>query len=83
MLINRALNDHRYQAVALIAPALVVYCVFAIYPMLEVFALSFVKWNGLTTNKTFVGLSNYAGVLFADAFCFSVAAFAVGFLLSD
>ena len=63
---KRALLDPRRQAVALIAPALVIYCLFAIYPMLEVFVLSFMKWNGLTATKTYVGVANYAGVLFAD-----------------
>jgi raffinose/stachyose/melibiose transport system permease protein len=65
-LIKRTLDDYRYQAVVLIMPAAAVYCLFAIYPMLEVFALSFMKWNGLTVNWTFVGLSNYIGVLFDD-----------------
>jgi raffinose/stachyose/melibiose transport system permease protein len=63
---HRAFQDARYQAAALIAPALLVYSVFAIYPMLEVFDLSFMKWNGLTANRTFVGLSNYTSVLFLD-----------------
>lgn len=63
---KRALQNARFQAVALIAPALAIYCLFAIYPMLEVLALSFMKWNGLTANKAFVGLSNYAGILFSD-----------------
>jgi raffinose/stachyose/melibiose transport system permease protein len=66
MPIKRALQDPRYQAAALIGPALAVYCLFAIYPMLEVLGLSFMKWNGLTANKQFVGLSNYASVLFND-----------------
>lgn len=64
--VKRALHDPRGQAAALIAPALAVYCLFAIYPMLEVFGLSFMKWNGLTPSKSFVGLANYSGVLFAD-----------------
>lgn len=64
--LKRAIDNPRSQALVLIAPALAVYCLFAIYPMLDVFSLSFVKWNGLTANKTFVGLSNYVAVLFAD-----------------
>jgi raffinose/stachyose/melibiose transport system permease protein len=63
---KRALQDPRSQAVVLIAPALAIYCLFAIYPMLQVLVLSVMKWNGLTANKTFVGLANYAGILFAD-----------------
>jgi raffinose/stachyose/melibiose transport system permease protein len=66
MFLKRALQDARYQAIALIAPALIIYCLFAVYPMLEVFGLSFMKWNGLTTNKTFVGFANYASVFSTD-----------------
>jgi raffinose/stachyose/melibiose transport system permease protein len=54
------------QAWLLVAPALCVYCVFAVYPMVEVSALSFMRWNGLTTTKQFVGLANYYAVLFQD-----------------
>ena len=54
------------QGLALLAPALVVYCLFAFYPMLDVMALSFLKWNGLTAAKQFVGLDNYLQVFTQD-----------------
>jgi raffinose/stachyose/melibiose transport system permease protein len=54
------------QGLILLAPALAVYCVFAVYPMLDVAALSFVKWNGLTATKQFVGLDNYIQVFTQD-----------------
>jgi raffinose/stachyose/melibiose transport system permease protein len=43
----------------LLAPAFLIYAVFALYPMADVFALSLQKWNGLTTSREFVGLANY------------------------
>jgi raffinose/stachyose/melibiose transport system permease protein len=54
------------QGLALLAPALLVYCVFAVYPMLHVVMLSFMKWNGLTTTKQFVGIENYVQVFTQD-----------------
>src|SRR5579863_2266818 len=54
------------QGVALLAPALLVYCLFAVYPMLNVVALSFMKWNGLTPTKQFVGFDNYVQVFTRD-----------------
>ena len=54
------------QGLALLAPALVVYCMFAIYPMLNVVALSFMRWNGLTAAAHFVGLDNYTEVFTQD-----------------
>ena len=54
------------QGLALLAPALLVYCVFALYPMLNVVFLSFMQWNGLTATKQFVGLDNYFEVFTQD-----------------
>jgi raffinose/stachyose/melibiose transport system permease protein len=54
------------QGLILLAPALAVYCVFAVYPMLDVVGLSFMKWNGLTAYKQFVGIDNYIQVFTED-----------------
>ncbi|MGM0924298.1 MAG: carbohydrate ABC transporter permease [Bacillota bacterium] len=48
-----------------IAPALLVYLVYVVYPILATLNYSFYNWDG-TTEKTFVGLGNYAE-LFRDA----------------
>jgi raffinose/stachyose/melibiose transport system permease protein len=50
------------QGLILLAPALAIYCVFAVYPMLNVVVLSFMRWNGLTAARHFVGLDNYVAV---------------------
>lgn len=47
-----------------LAPFLLVYAIFNLYPMLQGFVISFFKWN-LTGSKTFVGLTNYQ-LLFRD-----------------
>jgi raffinose/stachyose/melibiose transport system permease protein len=59
MNLTRFSRDPNRQAWLLVGPALAIYGIFAIYPMLEVLALSFMKWNGLTSTKQFVGLANY------------------------
>jgi raffinose/stachyose/melibiose transport system permease protein len=50
----------------LLAPALIIYCLFAVYPMVNVVVLSFLRWNGLTTTSQFVGLDNYVQVFTQD-----------------
>lgn len=50
----------------MLAPALVVYLLFAVYPMLDVGIMSFSRWNGLTPDAPFVGLANYRAVLTQD-----------------
>ncbi|MBF0705445.1 sugar ABC transporter permease [Alkalihalobacillus hwajinpoensis] len=47
------------------APALIVYLVYVIYPILSTLGYSFYSWDG-TNDKTFIGLDNYVQ-LFNDA----------------
>ena len=45
-------------------PALIIYVVFMLYPLLSSLGLSFFSWNGYGA-KTFVGMDNYV-TLFTD-----------------
>jgi raffinose/stachyose/melibiose transport system permease protein len=54
------------QGWLLLAPALLIYAAFALYPMVDVFVLSFQQWNGLTPNREWVGLANYAYIFNDD-----------------
>lgn len=56
----------RTEGWAMLAPALAVYLLFAVYPMFDVVVMSFSKWNGLTPDAPFVGLENYRFVLTRD-----------------
>jgi raffinose/stachyose/melibiose transport system permease protein len=49
-----------------VAPAVLVYAAFALNPAVNVFHLSFLKWNGMTTERPFVGWQNYLQVFTAD-----------------
>lgn len=59
-------SDSRMQAAMLLAPAVLIYVVFALYPMVDVVGLSFQKWNGLDPVKEFVGYKNYADIFTKD-----------------
>lgn len=50
---------------ACISPALILFGVFMIYPVVSVFRMSFYKWGGYSNEKTFVGLRNFK-ILFSD-----------------
>ena len=63
---KRLLSDSRMQAALLLGPALIIYAVFALYPMIDVVGLSFQKWNGLDPNKQFVGVNNYVDIFTKD-----------------
>ena len=60
------LQDPAVQGLLLLAPAVLVYALFAFYPMLDVIQLSFMKWNGLNADKQWAGLENYRYVLTDD-----------------
>ena len=66
MMPKTLLSDSRMQAALLLGPALIIYVVFALYPMVDVVGLSFQKWNGLDANKEFVGIDNYAAIFTKD-----------------
>ncbi|WP_180902716.1 carbohydrate ABC transporter permease [Martelella soudanensis] len=59
-------QDPRFEALVLLVPALAIYAVFALYPMVNVVALSFQKWNGLDPTSQFVGFDNYNAIFTKD-----------------
>ncbi|MBX5156424.1 sugar ABC transporter permease [Rhizobium sp. NZLR1b] len=66
MSLRQSTHDPRMQAAILLVPALAIYAVFALYPMLNVVILSFQKWNGLDANRQFVGIANYSAIFTRD-----------------
>ncbi len=60
----RAGDDHlRFLPWVFIAPALVIYTVIVVYPMIYSSYLSLFRWDGISPHKVFVGLQNYVILL--------------------
>ena len=55
-----------------VLPALVLYAVFVLLPILQAMQYSLYKWNGLTPLTEFVGLQNYATAFGSKAFMTSL-----------
>lgn len=51
-----------------LAPALILFSVFMVYPTLSVFGMSLYKWGGLSSKKTFVGFNNFKMLIKDDNF---------------
>lgn len=66
MSLKQSAQNPRTQALILLVPALAIYAVFALYPMLNVVVLSFQKWNGLDPERQWVGLANYTAIFTRD-----------------
>jgi len=54
-----------------IAPALIIYSLYVIYPILTTLNYSFFEWNGIS-DKVFIGLDNYTKMLNDDVFWISL-----------
>ncbi len=54
--------------VSYLAPAVVVYGLFVIWPVLQAFGFSFFKWSGLSSKKTFVGFDNFKQLFHDNVF---------------
>jgi raffinose/stachyose/melibiose transport system permease protein len=53
-------------AAPFLLPALVLYLVFAIFPVYSSIRLSFYEWDGISSVQTFVGLENYVTIFTED-----------------
>ncbi|MGO8484578.1 sugar ABC transporter permease, partial [Rhizobium leguminosarum] len=69
MSLRQLTHDPHVQALILLVPALAIYAVFALYPMLNVVILSFQKWNGLEPKRQFVGIANDQAIFTKDPVC--------------
>lgn len=49
-----------------VLPALILYILFVIYPLVDAFHYSLTDWNGVNNNFNFIGLKNYIN-MFSDA----------------
>lgn len=50
---------HNVTAYSMILPALAVYVMIILVPVVMTFLNSFTKWNGISPTKTYIGLENY------------------------
>jgi len=52
----------RFTPYFFLAPALLIYGGFVIYPMLDSLMISFTNWDGMAEERAFVGLANYSRI---------------------
>ena len=52
-------KQKRNFVIICLAPAIILFSIFMIYPTLNVFWMSLLKWGGLTGDKVFVGFDNF------------------------
>ncbi len=65
----RRMHLRRYAlAYAFMAPAIVLYAIFVLNPTVQSLRLAFYEWNGVSAEKTWVGLANFERLLSDDIF---------------
>lgn len=61
-------RDKYRLIVPFLAPSVLLYVVFVLYPYLQAMYISFTRWRGLSRNITFVGLENFQRMVQDDLF---------------
>ncbi len=56
-------GESRFHGWLYILPGMLVYLVFIFYPILETIRTSFYQWDGFSSNRSYIGLENYASLL--------------------
>jgi raffinose/stachyose/melibiose transport system permease protein len=56
-------GESKYLGLIYLLPALIIYLIFILYPILETFRLSFYQWDGFSNNRIFVDIQNYQEIL--------------------
>ncbi len=56
-------RDIHIAATVFLIPVVLFLIVFIFYPIVDTFITSFYKWNGISVDKTFVGLTNWMNLL--------------------
>ena len=49
----------KWFIIACLAPAMILFTIFMLYPTVNIFAMSLFRWGGLSPNKAFIGLENF------------------------
>lgn len=56
-------RETRITATVFLAPVLLLLLVFIGYPIVDTFQISLYRWNGITTDRVFIGLDNWKNLL--------------------
>jgi N-acetylglucosamine transport system permease protein len=54
--------------ISFLAPAVLLYAIFVVWPLLQAFYLSMFRWKGVSSQKTFVGAENFTDLAKDEAF---------------
>ena len=72
MNVRKGLRMSRVEPYLYLAPAFLLLLIFKYWPMMFSVILSVLKWNLVSQDKAFVGLTNYAGLLNRELFVISL-----------
>jgi len=86
-------EKERIYGYIFLLPSIILYTIFVLEPIIQSFLLSLKEWDGLSQQKTFVGLQNYADLITSSQFwnaflnntiwaALSIIPIALGFLLA-
>lgn len=71
MLKKRRQSEVRKASAIFLAPVAILLLVFIAYPILDSFNISLYKWNGITTDRQFIGIDNWKTLFLDRSFWFA------------
>ena len=66
---KKKINNRDITLFLFVIPAVVLYCMFFIYPIINGLYYSMTDWNGITKKFHFIGLGNYLSIVQDARFC--------------
>jgi raffinose/stachyose/melibiose transport system permease protein len=60
---TRRPGESRFLGWLYLAPGLIIYLIFVLYPIAETIRISFYRWDGFSSNRELIGMQNYATLL--------------------
>lgn len=67
-LLQKRQKEIRTAAFVFLLPVAVLMVIYVFYPIIDTFITSFYKWNGISADKTFIGLSNWSSLITDGSF---------------
>ena len=56
---KRRQKSTNQAAFVFLLPVVIIMCVFIFYPIIDSFRISTLQWNGISSEKTFIGINNW------------------------
>ena len=62
-LMNKRRNEIRIAATVFLLPVIILLVIYIVYPIIDSFDISLYKWNGITSDREYIGMENWKALV--------------------